>query len=176
MNSRTTIVLALIATVASFGAVTFTTQPSLTKDSQNRMWVDFAVSEYTDVAVTIVDMRDTSNVRHLAAGMLGANPPAPLTANTLSQHIEWNGKDDFGFQVSNPEIYKVRVQAGMKVKLRNTVGDNPYSFNGTSNAYGGSYAAGSGSGGRIYGMIAGSDGSVYVCGTPGPIFHQHEGW
>ena len=35
-------------------------------------------------------------VRHLVAGMLGKNPPAPLQPNSLAQTLTWDGKDDFG--------------------------------------------------------------------------------
>ena len=39
-------------------------------------------------------------VRHLAAGVLGNNPPAPLLANSLSQSFAWDGLDDLGNAVA----------------------------------------------------------------------------
>lgn len=157
------------------GAPTFVSGPTLTKDAQNRYWVDFTMSEATDVAVTIIDMRDSTIVCHLAAGKLGTNAPSPLVSGTNAQHIEWDGKDDLGFTIAAPANCKARVQAGMKIKRKNTIGDNPYSFSGASSKFGGSFAA-QGASGLGLGMVEGADGSVFICGTPGPVYHHHEQW
>jgi hypothetical protein len=39
---------------------------------------------------------DGALVRHLAAGMLGPNAPAPFKKDSLAQEILWDGKDDLG--------------------------------------------------------------------------------
>jgi hypothetical protein len=109
-------------------ALDFTTQPSLTKDGSNKWWVSFEVNQATDVEVSIVNVHDSSVVRHLAAGMLGPNAPAPLTASSLSQILEWDLKDDLGQAVSNPESLSVRVRAGVSPYLSGMVGENLYTF------------------------------------------------
>ena len=157
-----------------FSVVTFVSEPALTKDSENRLWASFTVSESTDVAVSIVDARDSTIIRHLAGGKLGMNAPLPLASGTLAQRIEWDGKDDLGYAIASPESMAVRVQAGMGVKLKAIIGDNPYAMNGNSARFGGSQAGPASL--AIAGMVKGSDGSVFVCGTPGPLFHYHEGW
>jgi len=69
---------------------TFTRKPTATKAGET-VTIAFAVSRPTDVAVTIEDAGTGAGpariVRHLAAGVLGKNPPAPLKANSLQQSI-----------------------------------------------------------------------------------------
>ncbi|MBL8027533.1 MAG: hypothetical protein JNL74_14025 [Fibrobacteres bacterium] len=159
---KTKLILLGLFALSSF-AVTFVSQPTLTKDSNNKWWVEFQVSESTDVAISIIDLRDSTVVRHLAAGKLGSKAPSPLTSNSLYQKIEWDRKDDLGYTMANPELMKVRVRAGMSVNFRNFIGFNPYSFSkGTT-----------GTGGGVYGIVQGVDGSVYICGEPGGIYQAH---
>ena len=47
------------------------------------------------MAVTVEDAQGKI-IRHLAAGVLGKNPPEPLQPNSLAQSLTWDGKDDFG--------------------------------------------------------------------------------
>lgn len=144
-------------------APSFVSEPALTKDGSNRLWIDFTMNESTDVAVSIVDARDSTIVRHLIAGILGSKAPAPLLPNTLVQHFEWDGEDDLGFLVPNPEIMKVRVRAGIGVSFDKYAGSNPYSFSRGYSAYGGG----------IFGFALGRDGTVFVCGNPGVINQEH---
>jgi hypothetical protein len=51
--------------------------------------IEFAADRETDVAVYVEDAA-SKVVRHLAAGMLGKNPPAPLKAGALEQSLEWD--------------------------------------------------------------------------------------
>ncbi|MBL8025031.1 MAG: T9SS type A sorting domain-containing protein [Fibrobacteres bacterium] len=140
---------------ALISAVSFTQQPVLTGSSAN--WtVTFAVNEYTDVEVAIVQLSDSTIVRHLAAGVLGANPPAPLTPNALSQTIPWNGKDDLGNVVKGSVA--VRVRAGMTIKLDKFAGGNPYAFRGASSGYW-----------SFQGLTVGLDGNLYVYGSNDPV-------
>src|SRR5262249_7185874 len=101
---------------------TFTKKPTATK-SGDKLKIDFAVDRATDVAVTIEDGQDKV-VRHLAAGVLGANPPEPLMANALSQALEWDGKDDFGKPAADGP-FKVRVRLGMKPEFDGFLMHNP---------------------------------------------------
>jgi len=171
--------LTLLMISGLIAAPTLKSGPTLTKDGDNKFWVDFEVSEYTDVTVSLIDSRDSTVVCHLAGGLLGPKAPLPLVASSLIQHIEWDGKDDFGFLVPSDSIVKnikVRVRAGMKTKLVNIVGDDPYSFWGNSPDFGGTTVNIPTQIGAIYGMVQGSNGSVFVCGNPGPIFHSHNTW
>lgn len=117
----------ILACGAVFSAVIFVENPIMVKNG-NLWQVTFAVSESTDVEVSIVNVRDSSVVRHLAAGLLGANPPAPLTANSLSQTLAWNGRDDFGRLAAQPESLSVRVRAGMTPRLANLAAEELYMF------------------------------------------------
>lgn len=160
---RNAFILFMISGIPLFPAVSFVTQPALSVDGGNRLWVEFQVNESTDVAVSIVDMRDSSVVRHLAAGVLGSKAPAPLLPNTLVQRIEWDGKDDLGFAVPAPAAMKARVRAGMTVSFVQYAGNNPYSFTKGLSALGGG----------IFGIVKGTDGTVFVCGNPGAVHHGH---
>jgi hypothetical protein len=97
---------------ARAGEITFAKAPAAV--SRNRKTViSFAVSAETDVVVYVLDARGEV-VRHLAAGVLGKNPPKPLKPG-LSQNIEWDGKDDVG-EPAKGGPFKVRVAAGMTPK------------------------------------------------------------
>lgn len=164
MKSRNLIPAFLIGLATGlFPAVTFVTQPTLVKDAGNRLWVEFQVSETTDVAVSIVDLRDSAIIRHLAAGVLGSKVPPPLIPNTLKQRVEWDGKDDLGYSVPNPELLKPRVRAGMGIQFLRYVGSNPYSFTGGLCIYGGG----------VFGMVQADDGTIFVCGNPGAVHQGH---
>lgn len=105
----------------------FTVEPSLST-SGGRYFVDFSLNKAADVAVSIVRVTDSSVVRHLAAGVLGNNPPAPLIPDSLHQRIEWDLKDDLGNLVADTAGLTVRVQSGMSVSMERAAGDNPYLF------------------------------------------------
>ncbi len=92
-------------------AVTFAEKPSVAPDKQG-VAVSFKVSTPADVAVAIVDGKGKT-VRHLAAGVLGPNPPAPLKKDSLAQSVVWDRKDDFGKPVP-PGRYTAKVCAGLK--------------------------------------------------------------
>ena len=74
-------VLAVVLWVGAASALqaaepTFTRKPAAVQ-REGATVVTFAVSKEMDVAVAIV-AKDGNVVRHLAAGMLGTNAPAPL--------------------------------------------------------------------------------------------------
>ncbi len=84
--------------------------------------IAFEANTRTDVAVWIEDGKG-ERVRHLAAGMLGPNAPAPLKKNTLKQSVSWDYKDDFGRKVPAGS-YKARVGVGSKAALDKEIGRN----------------------------------------------------
>ena len=63
----------------------FTKKPTAVK-ADDKIKIDFTVDRHTDVAVTVEDDQGKI-VRHLAAGVLGKNPPEPLQPNSLAQSL-----------------------------------------------------------------------------------------
>jgi hypothetical protein len=100
----------------------FTQKPKAVR-SGTRVTIAFAVDRWTDVAVTVEDARGRI-VRHLAAGVLGKNPPEPLRPNSLAQSLEWDGKDDFGKMAASGS-FRVRVQLGLRPKFGGFLLHNP---------------------------------------------------
>ncbi|HOX06996.1 MAG TPA: hypothetical protein PK280_11390 [Planctomycetota bacterium] len=134
------------AAPASPGEPAFTAKPAVTRTG-DRYKIEFAVNRETDVAVSIEDAKGAV-VRHLAAGVLGKNPPAPLKADSLSQSLEWDGKDDDGKPAAGGP-FKVRVGLGLKA------------------GYAGQAFAEKGQSGPnrvegVLGMAVGPDGRLYV--------------
>lgn len=134
-------------------------QPTLRKISASQWEIEFTLSKLTDVAVSIVNIKDSTVVRHLAAGVLGPKAPAPLVQDSLHQVIGWDGKDNFGNAVTVPDAdLAARIRAGIKVELNAIVGDNPYAFY---------------SGSPISGIVTGKDGSIFICGMPDMVHNEH---
>jgi len=90
----------------------FTKEPTAVRVGAN-VKITFAVNRQTDVEVTVLDAKGEV-VRHLAAGLLGGNPPAPLKRNSLVQEILWDGRDDGGRPATGA---RVRVRLGIGAKL-----------------------------------------------------------
>jgi hypothetical protein len=127
MQSVLCVASALCAGLAAAAEpATFTRKPTVTRDG-DQVRIAFAVSAPTDVAVTVEDGNGRV-VRHLVAGVLGQNPPAPLAPNSLAQTLVWDGKDDVGGRcrvvgggaapptpnTQNPPPFVVRVRLGLK--------------------------------------------------------------
>src|SRR5947207_1285680 len=121
---RTALVIALLAGAvpAAEAQPAFTKGPTAIKTG-DRVKIDFTVDRNTDVAVHVEDA-DGKIIRHLAAGVLGKNPPEPLKANSLAQSLEWDGKDDYGKPAAGGP-FKVRVQLGMKPEFDRFLLHNP---------------------------------------------------
>jgi len=124
MNAPIRLVLAalfLVGGMALAGEASFSAKPSTAKDG-DKVKISFAVAGPTDVEVAVLGA-DGKVVRHLAAGVLGAQaaPPEPLKAG-LSQTLEWEGRDDLGKPAAGGP-FKVRVRAGTTVKPGGFVGD-----------------------------------------------------
>ncbi|HOX07382.1 MAG TPA: hypothetical protein PK280_13350, partial [Planctomycetota bacterium] len=98
--------------------------------------ISFTVSAPTDVEVAILDAKGKV-VRHLAAGLLGKNAPAPLAKDSLAQTLVWDGKNDIGLEVGggrlqdasrpqpptpNPQPFSVRVRLGSSAQLEKYLG------------------------------------------------------
>ena len=107
-------VFLILCICASAAEVRFTKKPQAVKKG-DKVIITFSVSGQTDVEVAVLNAKGNA-VRHLAAGVLGKNPPPPLQADSLSQTIEWDLKDDNGKDVTEGEC-SVRVSLGLKAEL-----------------------------------------------------------
>ena len=95
-----------------------TSGPTVTKNGREAT-ISFAVNVETDVEVSILDAKGHV-IRHLAAGVLGKNAPAPLKKGSLSQEIVWDGEDDRGKPAAGAA--KVRVRVGVGAELDRYLG------------------------------------------------------
>ncbi|MCG3178957.1 MAG: hypothetical protein BIFFINMI_01287 [Phycisphaerae bacterium] len=105
------------------GPLRFTEPPTAVRDGAG-LKIAFRLDRETDVQVDLID-GGGHVVRHLAAGLLGPNAPAPLTKNSVAQTLIWNGKDDGGKAVLNSSpapAFTVRVRAGIGAKLDRFIG------------------------------------------------------
>ncbi len=102
----------LMAAMAGAGEPTFASKPSSAADGKG-VRVKFAVSSPCSVEVTVLSA-DGKEVRHLAAGMLGAEKAAePLEPRKLQQSLLWDRTDDRGRPAAG-KAFSVRVRLGMK--------------------------------------------------------------
>src|SRR5688572_19708069 len=90
------ILIVLLYTISTLASdVVFSKKPSATRQG-NGAKISFALSTSGYAEVSIVD-GSGKVVRHLAAGMIGGNAPAPdLMLSGLSQEMIWDGNDDSG--------------------------------------------------------------------------------
>ncbi len=156
-----TVLLAAATTLASETSAApskFTKPPTAGRTAEGKVKIAFALDRETDVEVSILDA-DGKVVRHLVAGVLGAKapPPAPLKVG-LSQELEWDGEDDYG-GAARGGPFKIRVRAGMGVKLEKIAGGDPYAFYSKESGEGDHFQWG------LTGLEAKPDGNVYVMGN-----------
>lgn len=97
----------------------FTEKPGAERHG-DKVRITFASKAYCDVAVTVEDEAGRIQ-RHIAAGVLGPNAPDPLQKNALKQSIVWDGKDDQGRYLDNPDQLKIRVSLGLKPQFERTL-------------------------------------------------------
>ncbi|MBC8871808.1 MAG: SMP-30/gluconolactonase/LRE family protein [Planctomycetes bacterium] len=122
MNEKIMVVLALAIACQSGEAreVAFSSSPKVTKHADGAR-IAFATSAPTDCAVYILD-RSGKVVRHLAAGVLGDEPPSPLKPG-LAQSLIWDGNDDFGNRATDAP-FSARVCLGLEPTFDRLIGFN----------------------------------------------------
>jgi DNA-binding beta-propeller fold protein YncE len=99
----------------------FAQKPAIEREG-DRYVISFATRGRCDATVAIVDEKGRI-VRHLASGVLGENAPAPFTQGSLSQKIEWDGRNDAGETV--PPGCRVRIGLGLKADFDRLIGWDP---------------------------------------------------
>jgi hypothetical protein len=100
------------------GPCKFAAAPAV-RAADGKFTITFTLSVATDVEVAILNEK-SEVVRHLAAGLLGPNAPAPFAKDSLEQKIVWDGNDDVGKAVAGS--CSARVSAGLTSKLEKFVG------------------------------------------------------
>jgi len=115
MRARLAVLFLLAGAAIAAGAapsepVGFTRKPTAARTTDG-VRIEFAVNRPTDVAVFIESPKGEV-VRHLVAGVLGPNPPAPLKADSLRQTVTWDGKADYGKDPGDGP-FRVRVALGL---------------------------------------------------------------
>ncbi|HUT33634.1 MAG TPA: hypothetical protein VNE39_09155 [Planctomycetota bacterium] len=94
---------------------------------RDRYEVSFASKGACDVAVCIEDGKGRI-LRHLVYGVLGANAPVPFQKDALEQTLVWDGKDDAGRYVEDPERCVARVSLGLHPTFDKILGFHPKDF------------------------------------------------
>jgi DNA-binding beta-propeller fold protein YncE len=119
----------LSASISNAEPLQWVKPPELTFNETSKTWlVTFELGTLSDVEVAIVAPGTSTIIRHLAAGVLGPNAPAPFAANSRYQKLEWDGLDDYRRRVATPDAVTVRVRAGMGIALEQIVGGDPYAY------------------------------------------------
>ncbi|MCG3180157.1 MAG: hypothetical protein BIFFINMI_02514 [Phycisphaerae bacterium] len=125
MKGSTAIAALLLAVTSARGGQVKFASPPVAERNGDRTLIRFAASEPTDVEVAILD-KAGSIVRHVAAGVLGPNAPAPLKPDSLDQSLAWDGADDIGAPVpADRGPFRVRVGLGTTAKLGRVLFDEP---------------------------------------------------
>lgn len=148
MTVKVSLLISLLIFSLTPGAPTFTSAPAITDNPSGGYWVEFGISENTDVEVSIVDTVSKTVVRHITAGLLGSNAPAPLAKDALTQKLAWDGTDDFGNAIPDMTRLRARVRAGLGVSINAYLGENNYAF----------YR-------KLRGIALGNDGKLHVFGS-----------
>ena len=118
-------------------------RPTVTR-AKDGARVRFEVSAPVDVEVAVLD-KTGRPIRHVAAGLLGANAPEPFRKGSLKQDLLWDRRDDAGRPVPDgSKPYRVRVRVGATPKLEKHLGRDPDTMQ------------------HIIGLAVGDKGEVYV--------------
>jgi len=154
MNDKIIAVLVLAIACRSGDAreVTFSSPPKV-KQHGDGARIEFAANTPTDCAVYILD-RSGMVVRHLAAGVLGDEPPSPLEPG-LAQSLTWDGNDDFGSPASGTP-FSARVCLGLEPTFDGLIGFNPAAL------------------GSVRALATGPQGELYVFHVFGSL-HPNDG-
>jgi hypothetical protein len=84
--------------------------------------IRFAVREAGYAQVAIHDAAGRV-VRHLAAGLLGVNAPAPFAKGSLTQRLAWDGRDNLGRPAAGGP-FNARVALGLTPRFARIMGDS----------------------------------------------------
>ncbi len=114
--------LAVLLPASVFSQVRFV-EPPVVATGDKAVTITFAASAETDAEVAILDARGKV-VRHLAAGSLGKNAPAPFKAGSRRQTVRWDRTDDAGKPVAGR--CSVRIRLGLTGELDKQLGFDPY--------------------------------------------------
>lgn len=134
----------------------FTEKPEVRTVGPDRYEIAFASKGACDVTADIVDPSGKI-VRHLGSGVLGPNAPAPFQKNSLRQVLSWNGKDDLGNYVKEPNKMRVRVMLGLKPVFEKLLGaTNPKNLPGV-----------------VIALVVGPDGAYVFTKGQGAFGHAH---
>jgi hypothetical protein len=128
----------------------FTKKPTFRNVGKDRYEIAFTSKGKCDVTVAIEDDKGKV-IRSVVAGVLGANAPEPLRKNSLEQRLIWDGKNESGKYVEQPERCRARVCLGLSAKLDKIIGWHPKDVTG-----------------KVTGIGADKDG-VYVLSAPRQI-------
>ncbi|PCJ62618.1 MAG: hypothetical protein COA79_03635 [Planctomycetota bacterium] len=90
----------------------FEKKPTVIK-LKDQIAISFTTKGFCDVTVAIENSKGDI-VRHLASGVLGPKAPKPFKANSKSQTLIWDSKNDRGRYVNNVNEMTVRVSLGLK--------------------------------------------------------------
>ncbi len=132
----------------------FAKKPEVTKKGDS--WaITFQAKGACDATVSVVD-KAGKVIRHLASGVLGKNAPSPFTQGSLSQSLEWDGKDDDGKPA--PAGCTVRVSLGLDARFDKLE---------TWALLSGIKPLAVGAEGEIYAASAGLTGAIHVFGKDG---------
>ncbi len=105
---------------------TFTKKPHIKRDkNRDHYEITFASKGRCDVTVVVLNAAGRI-IRHLGSGVLGPNAPRPFQKNALAQTIVWDGKNDQGHYVQEPNAHKVRVSLGLKPQFERTLYWSPH--------------------------------------------------
>ena len=94
----------------------FAALPTFRGLGNDRYEIRFASKGQCDATVAVLNSEGVI-VRHLASGVLGPNAPAPFRPGSLGQTLIWDGKNDLGRYVEQPEGCRAQVSLGLKPTL-----------------------------------------------------------
>ena len=113
MRNLIFIAAAMAASASAGEAPKFAAKPAAASDAGG-VRIVFEAAAPTDAAVEVLDAKGAI-VRHLAAGVLGDNPPEPL-AKGLKQSLIWDGRDDAGRPAAGGP-FRARVRLGLRAEF-----------------------------------------------------------
>lgn len=102
----------------------FAEKPALVREG-DKTTITFAAKDFCDVTVAVEDDKGKI-VRFLACGVLGRNAPEPFAKDSLKQSLVWDGKNNKGEYVKDPNRHVVRVSLGLQARYERRLYWSPY--------------------------------------------------